>query len=72
MKDVTTMASSAHSHDRTIYHEELWESKHVLNTTWSTHHILDSHYEKTDLRKVASKTLTDDKRSVLHNMLSNY
>ena len=49
----TTIISSAHSHDKTFHHEELWKSEHVLDDMQSTRCLLDAHYEKYDLRKVA-------------------
>ena len=55
MKEFTNMMSSAQSHDKTFHNKELWESEHVLDATQNTCHILDGHYKKSDLRKVASE-----------------
>ena len=51
--DVTTIMSSAHSHNKNFHHEDMRKSEHVLDATRNTHHIFESHYDKSDLRKVA-------------------
>ena len=58
-----------------IFHEEdLLESKHVLDTMWRTHHIIDAHYKKPGLYKFTfeSKHLSEYEPTVLHNLLSKY
>ena len=74
MKYVTTTILSAQSHDDKFCHEDLWESKHVLDPMRCTHPILDAHYEKSELRKISSnkKKLPDDERDALHDILSKY
>ena len=36
------------------WNKELWDIKHVMDATWSTHHIVDDHYKETYLRKFVS------------------
>ena len=54
MNDVTKTTPSAYSHDKNFQNEELWESEHRLDTTRISRCVLDSHYKKSDLGKVAS------------------
>ena len=56
MKDIPNNnfnASSVWIHEKRFWNKELWEIKHVMETTMRLRCILDKKYEKYDLSKVA-------------------
>ena len=54
--------------------EELWKIDNVMEAMWNTHYILDSHYKKFGLHKVASKGkyLPEEERVVIPDLISKY
>ena len=52
-----SMKDPANLHDDTIFrNEELWERKHVLDSTQRTRRILKAQYQNLDLSKIVSKS----------------
>ena len=61
-------------HDAIYRNEEWWESKHLLDSTWSMCSILDAKYQKSSLSQMVSnsKYLNDNKQSMLSDVLTKY
>ena len=77
MKDVLKInfnASSNWFEDKNFQEEEIWERKHMLDTTQHMCCILYAHWEKSNLCRVAptSKNLTEGEWAMIHTILAKY